>query len=197
LCHGTFVSARGLAALAALDDQNAARVHAGGCLLCRGALHRADYPRKPRGSPKGVDGHATESRTSFCCAERDCRKRATPPSLRYFDRRVYLSLFITLAAVLVNGATARRVREVARSLDVDRRTLERWRAWWIEQLPRSSVWQSLRARLDRPVDESCLPASLLARITGVSDDDRHQKLLGLLHEFSHSALMRARFAMAR
>ena len=38
------------ATLAQFDDDLAVEVHARGC-PCGGRLHRADYPRKPRGGP--------------------------------------------------------------------------------------------------------------------------------------------------
>jgi len=190
-------SASFLIRVAALDADVATGVKQAGCPLCGGRLDRADYPRKARGIPLGGDPELVASRTSFCCAEPECRKRMTPPSLRFFDRRVYLSLFVTLAAVLVNGVTPARVREVAKSLDVDRRTLERWRAWWTKQVPGSRVWQALRGYFAEPIDPGRLPASLLERYSGASEDDRLLRLLDALRDLSHSALMRARFAMPR
>ena len=62
---------------------------------CGGALHVADYERKPRGAlallPAGYG-----SRFSFCCAREGCRHRATPPSIRYLGRKVYLGVVVVL-----------------------------------------------------------------------------------------------------
>lgn len=196
MCHSLLESASFHRSLVVIDSEAAERVHESGCGVCGAPLHRANYPRKARGVPPGSEPSATAFRLSFCCANRDCRKRATPRSLQFFDRRVYLSLFVTLAAILVNGVTPRRVREVAKELDVDRRTLERWREWWTRQVPKTPFWCAFRGRLDRPVDESMLPKSLLERITGSGDEDRLRRLLELLRDLSHSALMRARIAMA-
>jgi hypothetical protein len=109
--------------LSVIDADAAQQAHEGGCVVCGARLHRADYPRKPPGRVTNPDEGLLCSRTSFCCADRDCRKRVTPPSLRFFASRHYPSLFVVLAAILVNGASPRRVREVARSIAVDRRTL--------------------------------------------------------------------------
>jgi transposase-like protein len=196
LCHSLLGSASFHRSLASFDADVAKQTQESGCAVCGARLHRANYPRKARGTPAEAESELTAFRTSFCCADRDCRKRATPPSLLFFDRRVYVSLFVTLASILVNGVTSCRVREVAHELDVDRRTLERWRDWWTQQIPKTPFWGALRGRFDRPIDESTLPASLLERIAGASDEDRLRRLLDLLRDLSHSALMRARFAMS-
>src|SRR5712675_745024 len=60
------------------------------CLLCRSAVHSARYRRKPRGGPAGL-GEEHDWRFSFCCALDGCRKRKTPPSLRFLGRKVYLA----------------------------------------------------------------------------------------------------------
>ncbi len=197
MSHGALLSARGVIALAALDAEVATRARQGNCPYCGAALHWADYPRKLRGVPEGVPEHLVSRRKSLCCSNRDCRRRLTPPSVLFFDRRVYLSLFVTLAAVLVNRATPRRVREVARVYDVDRHTLERWRTWWTRTLPASDSWTELRTHLHEPVDVAGLPGSLLVRFTAADADERHARFLQFLCELSHSVLMRARFAMSR
>jgi hypothetical protein len=99
-------------------------------------LHRADYPRKPRGCSREVRaGHA--SRLSYCCAR--CRKRATPASVRFLGRRVYLGL----AVVLVSA-------RLGQLLGVCRRTVARWRDWWREQFPRTPLWRAGCARFMPP-----------------------------------------------
>ena len=59
-----------------------------GC-SCGGRLHRADYPRKPRGGPDDLPEEYRQ-RLSFCCDRDGCRKRSTPPSVRFLGRKVYL-----------------------------------------------------------------------------------------------------------
>lgn len=148
-----------------LDQEAAEQTRRQGC-PCGGRLHRADYPRKPRGGPPDLSPDY-ERRISFCCAEEGCRRRVTPPSVRYLGRRVYLSVVVVLASALRSGLAERHVSRLRELLGceqgLNRRTLGRWLAWWREQMPRSRFWQQAKARLIPPVCEDSLPASLLER----------------------------------
>jgi hypothetical protein len=53
----------------------------------------------------------------------------TPPSSRFLGRKVYLATMVVLIAIMREGATAARMRRLSGLLGVDRRTVERWRAW--------------------------------------------------------------------
>ena len=72
--------------LLVFDRDLAASARAARCRLCGGALHSASYDRKPRGGPAGL-GQEYAERFSFCCAVDGCRKRTTPPSLRFLGRQ--------------------------------------------------------------------------------------------------------------
>ena len=63
--------------LTGMDAELAEEVRTAGCRLCGGVVHRASYPRKARGGPRDL-GVEYERRLSFCCAQRECRRRATP-----------------------------------------------------------------------------------------------------------------------
>jgi hypothetical protein len=155
--------------LTKIDADLAAQACTQGC-PCGGALHRADYPRKVRGL-------AVEAwRDSFCCATEGCRRRVTPGSVRFLGRRVYAGFIVVLLTALRHGLSADRVQVLQEQLGVDRRTLERWRGWWLDQFTPSRLWRVARARLMPPVDEATLPWSLWACFTGNGDDP----LLGLL-----------------
>lgn len=195
MCHRLLGDASFHRQLLAIDADLAAQARSAGCSICQGVLHAANYPRKPRGVP-GEVGAEFDRRHSFCCSSRDCRKRVTPTSVRFLDRRVYTSIVVVLAAVIVHGASRRRERRLREELDVDARTLERWREWWQGTLPRTDFWTELRGRLDRPLNESDLPGALLERMAGESDEERVLGLLRLLAPLSHSGLMRRRFARA-
>ena len=70
------------------DRDLAATTRDGGCRICGGRLHSARFPRKPRGVlPRDLSGEYNQ-RFSFCCAETECRTRATPPSLRFLGCKV-------------------------------------------------------------------------------------------------------------
>lgn len=168
------------ATLARFDRDLAAEVQARGC-PCGGRLHKADYPRKPRGGPADL-GPAYEWRHSFCCDRDGCRRRTTPASLRFLGRRVYLGVVVVLGSILAHGLTPARLTrlraELGGSLSV--RTLQRWRTWWQQAFPRSPLWTQARGRFVPPVDRTRLPAALLARFQGPTLAVRVRRLLAFL-----------------
>jgi hypothetical protein len=120
-----------------IDDDLAAHVRSAGCAVCGGRLDAADYPRKPRGADEHDDNYAR--RRSFCCAAEGCRRRATPPSVRFLGRKVYVGAVVVLAAALQHGPTKKRVAELAALLGATRRTLVRWRRWWSTMFTRRGL----------------------------------------------------------
>lgn len=156
--------------------QRARRVR---CTRCAARLDSATYPRKPRGLPPGL-GEIHRRRLSLCCDA--CRKRVTPPSVRFLGRRVYTAVVLVLACV--QPLTAPRLRELKDLLGVDRRTLYRWRRWWRASLVRSPWWRLACGRFRRPLDASCLPAALLERFDGVGPAHRLVQALTFLAPLS-------------
>jgi hypothetical protein len=65
-----------------------------------------------------------------------------------------------------HGATASRLRQLTEIVGVDRRTVERWREWWRNTFTSSPFWRIGKAAFMPPVDQDCLPASLLERFAG-------------------------------
>ena len=157
------------------DDDLAAEQRAGGCPRCGGVLHSARYPRKPRGFV-GRLSPEYDRRQSFCCARDDCRKRATPVSLRFLGRKVYLGAVVVLISALRCGPTPARMRYLEELVGVSRRTVVRWRRWWCEELVDTPFWRAARGTLMPPVQRAQLPASLLERFAGSA----LEQLLGLL-----------------
>jgi len=157
-----------------VDSDFAEEVHQEDCLFCGGKLHRADYDRKPRGGPQW------DWRYSFCCAQEDCRRRRTPPSVRFLGRKVYVGLVVVLVSTMVHGLNDERVRRIRQLLDtgnqLSRRTLERWRQWWLDTFVCSSFWKEARARFMPPVCEQTLPNSLCDRFA----IDARDRLVALL-----------------
>ena len=70
-------------------------------------------------------GREHDRRYSFCCAVDGCRSRATPPSLRFLGRKVYLAAIVVLVAIMRQGVTASRMERLSEAVGVDRRTVER------------------------------------------------------------------------
>lgn len=176
MCHAFLADSTFHDLLFRFDQDLAASVQAQGC-RCGGVLHSARYPRKPRGVPRPVLGPAYETRLSFCCAQDGCRRRTTPPSVRFLGRRVYLAAVVVLASVMVCGLTAKRLAQLQDRFQVSGRTLRRWRQWWQTAFVGSAFWRHAKGRLRPPVDVVDLPASLLNRFTA---EDEPSKLVQLL-----------------
>lgn len=176
MSHAVLGDASFFGLLYRLDVDLAAQAQARGC-PCGGVLHSARYPRKPRGGPEAGLAPDFARRHSYCCATEGCRRRKTPPSLRFLARRVYLAAVVVLVAALRDGPTAARVATLREVVGVSRRTLDRWRTWWRETFPASAFWRAARGRFVPPVAVAALPASLLARFTGA---DAAARLLAAL-----------------
>ncbi len=168
-----------LEALAQIDEDLAAAVSEAGCGPCGGDLHRADYPRKPRG-PWAL-GEEHQWRLSFCCAVDGCRRRATPRSVRFLGRKVYLGAVVVLATALRHGPTPTRLGKIRELWGVGVRTLMRWRKWWTGAFGRSPFWKAARARFAEPVAADDLPLSLV-EVFGV--DEGRDGVLDLLRWLS-------------
>lgn len=153
------------------DRDLADEVHAAPCPQCGGRLDRADYPRKPRGGPKDL-GEEYEERLSFCCAREGCRRRATPESVRFLGRKVYLGAMVVLVSAMIQGPTPPRAAQLRELFGVSGRTLVRWRAWWQTAFAESPFWKAARGRLRAPAGAALLPLSLLRAFTHGDEQER-------------------------
>jgi len=176
VCHpfdffATHGDVRGL--LERIDVDLARQCRDRGCWRCGARLDVANYPRRVRDML--IDAHCASKlnavvddvRFSFCCAA--CRKRTTPPSVRFPGRKHFHS-----TAFLIISAVSRRLTgEIAAELEelfaVSERTVRRWRRWWRTQFSASAFWRQQKARLRPPVP---------------TDDELP---LGLVERFAHTA----------
>ena len=146
-----------------VDERVARQVAAAGCPRCEGPLHRGDYARKPRGALVARAGETSVVRFSLCCGREGCRKRATPPSLRFLGRRVYLGVVVIVASLVAQWlGTAEASRRVT---GVPARTTRRWVGWWCGAFVRTEVFLAVRARLVGLAIEE-LPTSIVAKLPG-------------------------------
>ena len=159
-----------------IDDDLAAKARAAGCSFCGGRLDVADYPRRPPGGDELGD---YVTRRSFCCAVEGCRRRCTPPSVRFLGRKVYLGAVVVLATALQHGPSKKSVTKLSALLSISRRTLVRWRRWWSTMFAASRFWTSLRGRFVPAVDETQMPATVLSRVVA-TDEPAVVTLLRLL-----------------
>ena len=105
-----------------------------------------------------------------------CRKRSLPASFRFLGPKVYVATLVILLTVLQQGPTAARLQRLAAETGVDRRTLLRWRRWWLETFQESRFWQAARAAFMPPADPGLIPLCLLDRFDGSPE----ARLLSLL-----------------
>ena len=145
--------------LFAIDQDLAEAARRQGC-SCGGRLHCANYPRKPRGTPVPLSQpHCV--RLCFCCDREGCRKRVTPPSVRFLGRKVYLGAVIVVISAMRQGPSPRRVRLLSELYGVDRRTIARWQVFWRDHFPQTSFWKCARARLVLLAKTVVLPYALV------------------------------------
>ena len=122
------------------DRREAKRVAARGCPYCKGVLHVANYPRRPRGL--GSKELGMSRRESFCC--RDCRRRVTPKSVRFLGRKVFTAISLVSTEVLRLGGVSRS--QVCHVIGMSAITLQRWSGWWNDPVKGSQWWQEIMAR---------------------------------------------------
>ena len=151
-----------------IDQELADQTKQKGCRFCDGKLHLADYPRSPFGiAPSFRDSY--ESRLSFCCGT--CRKRTTPPSVRFFGRRLFPAPLFVFISALMHGVSQRRCEQVKRhfSIAVSISTLRRWQRWWRESFMATKFWQQAKG-LFPPSDQMIcgpFPRVLLNEFKGI------------------------------
>jgi hypothetical protein len=161
--------------LLAIDQDLADDTRKQGC-PCGGRLHSANYLRKPRGTPLQLpEPHCL--RLSFCCDRDGCRKRITPPSVRFLGPTVYLGAIVILISALRQGPSPRRVRELSARFGADRRTIARWLVFWRERFPQMPFWKNARARLGALAEIVALPYDLVEAFLSRHDCDRGWTLL--------------------
>jgi hypothetical protein len=178
MCLSLLRDARFYDHLLRIDQDLLQKARQAGCLRCGQRLDNAPFPRKPRGGPAGLKEEHCK-RLSLCCD--GCRKRTTPPSVRFYGRRVYGAGALVLACA--RKLTPQWLARLTEELGVDRRTVRRWRRWWQEQFARSPWWKVEKGRLAAPVVESDLPGGLLERFSG----DGESRLTALLRWLAPSA----------
>ncbi len=150
------------------DRDLAAETRQAGC-HCGGRLHSARYRRKPAGGPP-IPKALLEAQPdcamqfSFCCDVDGCRERTLPPSTRFLGRRHFLAATVVLVSALACGVTGRRLAQLQKLYQVSRRTLERWRTWWLREFATSEVWEVRRARFEPTIDEALMPRAILERL---------------------------------
>lgn len=150
--------------LMAVDEAIVEKAAAEPCRDCGGPLYRGDYPRKPRGGRLAGAAEAFTRRFSLCCGRDGCRHRATPPSVRFLGRRVYVGAVVIVATAV--ALTAIAVRAAVQATGVPAVTTRRWSRWWRGPFTKSGPFTELSARMVPGPDPRRLPLSWLERLSG-------------------------------
>ena len=158
--HPLLTDARFHNSLFDLDRLIAGQVKQEQCPLCHGNLNQSHFPRQPRGVPEGTvaDYHI---RFSLCCSTDGCRKRFTPPSMRFLSRKIYSSVVILVIFMLKPETDESRIEAINRLLGITLsvETLRRWRHFWTQDVPQTHTWKRLALS---QIQAQSLPMSLLA-----------------------------------
>jgi len=161
MCHKYLKDARLFSLLDDIDQELVQKTQEAKCPICGRRLDVSNFPRKPRCRLFKLTNRFS-LRYSLSCSREGRRRRVTPPSVRFLDRKVYLGVVVVLITALSQGATPSGLKNLKRTLGVDRRTLKRWQKWWKETFPKSEFWQQASRQLfPNSPSSSSLPNSLL------------------------------------
>jgi len=176
--HSLLSNARFHNSLFDFDRLIAEQVRQSKCPFCQGNLNQSNFPRKPRGIPQGtVPDYPI--RFSLCCATEGCRKRITPPSMRFLSRKVYCSVVVILIFLLKPASDESCIDRLNRLLGtrLSVETIRRWRRYWIKEVPQSKTWK--RSALCSEFSQT-LPVSLLSQFAGSAQNQLKMALKRLL-----------------
>jgi hypothetical protein len=99
-------------------------------------------------------------------------------SVRFLGRRVYLAVAVVIASAQRAGSSA-PAAQLAQTLAVPVRTLERWRRWWQMQFPLTALWRAACGQFMPPVACERLPGSALERFARTSAQSMRHFLMFL------------------
>jgi hypothetical protein len=153
--------------LVAIDRELAEISRQEGC-PCGGSLHLSNYPRSPLGLPIQFRPDY-ETRFSFCCNY--CRKRTTPPSVRFFGRRRYPAPLLLLISALTVSINEYRLTQMKRHFGIttSESTWKRWCRWWREAFVETQFWNKARGSIPEPKKIATLPRRMLNAFQGLLD----------------------------
>jgi len=166
MLHKFLLNAKFHQLLTRMDEQLADETRQKGCPHCGEKLNNSDYPRSPFGVATPFRDYY-QIRRSLCCAK--CRKRTTPPSVRFFGRRWYCAPIFLLISALIGKPTGRRFAAIQRHLGLpnfSKKTWDRWRLWWHEYFPLHPFWKKMKGLIPIDALQGPLPVSVLAIFSG-------------------------------
>lgn len=168
-----------------VDQEEAALMQAKGCRCCGGQLHQAHYPRIGFGLPARL-ASLYDKRLSFCCGS--CRRRSTPPSVRFFGRRRYTSMVFVLLSALRSSPSEHRRDRLARcfGVHISLATWRRWLSWWRLGFPKTALWVTFKAHFT--LSGSSHPFTLLRQLAATTLSQRLMQALVFLSPITIQAI---------
>lgn len=154
--------------LIAIDLELAEVVREEGC-PCGGPLHRSNYPRSPFGLSAELR-LAYQERFSFCCDH--CRRRTTPPSVRFFGRRWYPAPLLLLISALRLSINDHRLTQIKRhfGISVSESTWKRWRRWWRDAFMETPFWKQKGSLIPEPKRSMTIARRMLTAFEATIDN---------------------------
>lgn len=154
--------------LIAIDRELADGIRQKGC-HCGGTLHQSNYPRSPFGLSAELRP-AYHERFSFCC--NDCRKRTTPPSVRFFGRRWYPAPLLLLISALMISVNEQRLTQIKRhfGITVSESTWKRWRRWWRNAFVETVFWKKASGLIPEAKGPMTMARRMLTSFQGKIDN---------------------------
>lgn len=120
--------------LVTIDAVIALAVQALRCPHCHARLDAAHFDRKVRGVAPAADCASPQLRLSWCCSLTGCRRRVTPPSVRFWGRLGYAgAVVLAMAAEQPKTASGEDLR---RRVGCSRQSWARWRSRF------AGLWQT-------------------------------------------------------
>ena len=168
-----------------IDHSLAQDVLEAGCQYCEGNLHVGDYPRKPHGLTSQFRDIYAE-RLSFCCA--NCKKRNTPPSVRFFGRYWYVAPVLLLISALTRPINDKLIDKIYHffSINVFKSTIKRWRQWWHSVFALSTFWRQSKGIMPSTIADITLPIPrILMRLYGDVTEDSLLETLKFITPISY------------
>ena len=166
-----------------IDRELALETRQQGCPHCGGVLHRANYPRVPKGL-SGLFDISHVVRFSFCCSGDECRRRTTPPSVRFLGRKQYLGVLVLLLCA------RRQVNQQSISgglracLRPNEKTVCRWLTWWRDIVPGTQFWTQAKGLFMPTLDTRVLCDELVEVFTVTHSSTGFHKLLRFISPLS-------------
>lgn len=131
-----------------LDREQAQNLWGKTCPHCgEGVLYWGCWKKKVRCPTSAPLPQGFEVQFSLCCSAKDCRKRVTPPSIRFPEGSPNLAVVVILARIFACGPSQKRISELKCLLKVDERTIRRWLARWRRVESESPWWKKIEGSL--------------------------------------------------